>query len=107
MVKVGQTRRVGPGLYIININKLPNFKSTFCKTAEKSLENFISARDNISCKSESGMTKFDLGMYYVKTNSCTRLHVTLGRNITNVHSLYIFYASRRDKYLYSQCSMSI
>ena len=48
--------------------------------AEKSQENWILANGNNSCKSMSSVTKLELDMYYVKTNSYTNLQVNIWKD---------------------------
>ena len=44
--------------------------------AEKSLENESLAKGSNSCKSRSSMTKLELELYYVMTNSYTKFEVS-------------------------------
>ena len=45
------------------------------KMAKKNPENIILAKGNNSCKSKSNVTKVKLDLYYVKTNSYTKLQI--------------------------------
>ena len=59
---------------------IPNFKSIFQKTAEKSLENSILAKGNNSRKSKSSVTKLKLDLYYIMTNSYTKFQVNISKD---------------------------
>ena len=48
---------------------IPNFKSISQTTTDKSPENKILAKGNNSCKNKSRVTKLELDLYYVMTNS--------------------------------------
>ena len=48
--------------------------------AEKSSENLILAKGNYSCKSRSRVTKLELDLYYVKTNSYTKFQVNISKD---------------------------
>ena len=48
--------------------------------AEKSLENLILAKDNNSYKSRSSVTKLELELYYVMTNSYTKFQVNIPKD---------------------------
>ena len=50
------------------------------KTTEKSPENLILAKGNNSCKSMSSVTKRELDLYYVKTNSYTKFQVNVSKD---------------------------
>ena len=49
-------------------------------TAEKSPENQILAKGNNSCKSKSSVTKLDVELYYVMTNSYTKFQVNISND---------------------------
>ena len=60
------------------------------KVAEKNLENWILAKDNNSRKSWSSVTKLQLDLYHVMTNSYTKFQVNISKDdreksITSVH----------------------
>ena len=59
---------------------IPNFKSISEKTSEKSLVNLILAKDNNSYKSRSSVTKLELDLNYVKTNSYTKFQVNISKD---------------------------
>ena len=59
---------------------IPNFKSISQKTSEKSLENEILAKANNSCKSRSTVTKVELDLYNVITNSYTKFQVNISKD---------------------------
>ena len=59
---------------------IPNFKSISQKTAEKSLENWISAKGNNSYKRRLNVTKLKLDLYYVMTNSYTKFQVNISKD---------------------------
>ena len=45
------------------------------KMAKENPDNIILAKGNNSCKSKSNVTKVKLDLYYVKTNSYTKLQI--------------------------------
>ena len=59
---------------------VPNLKSISQKTAQKSPENWILAKGNNSCKSRWIVTKLELDLYYVMTNSYTKFHVNIWKD---------------------------
>ena len=61
-------------------NHIPNLKSISQTTAEKSLENKILAKGNYSSKSKSSVTKLELDLYYVMTNSYTKFEVNISKD---------------------------
>ena len=61
-------------------NPIPNFKSIFQKTAEKSPENLNLGKGNNSYKSKSSLTTVELDLYYVKTNSYTKFQVNISKD---------------------------
>ena len=63
-------------LYYVMTN-IPNFKSITQKRAEKGLENKILGKGNNCCKSRSSVTKLELDLCYVMTNSYTKLQVNI------------------------------
>ena len=56
-------------------NHKPNYKSISYKMVDKNLENWILTKSNNydSCKSKSSMTKLELDLYWVKSNSFTNI----------------------------------
>ena len=58
----------------------PHFKPISQKTVEKSLENYILAKGNKSCKSRSSVTKLELDPYYAMTNSYTKFQVNISKD---------------------------
>ena len=59
---------------------IPNFKSISQKTVEKSLENYILAKGNNSYKSMSSVSKLELDLYCVNTNSYTKFQVNISKD---------------------------
>ena len=47
---------------------------------KSSLENEILAKGNNSCKSRSNVTKVELDLYYVKTNSYMKFQVNMSKD---------------------------
>ena len=62
---------------------IPNVKSISQRMTEKSPENRVDGhrvdwgKGNNSCKSRSSVTKLELDLYYVKTNSYTKFEVNI------------------------------
>ena len=56
---------------------IQNFNWISQKTAEKSLENLIWAKGSNSCKIRPSVTKLELELYYVMTNSYTKFQVNI------------------------------
>ena len=50
------------------------------KTGEEGLENEILAKGNNSIKSRSNMTKLQLDLYYVKTNSYMKFQLNMSKD---------------------------
>ena len=50
------------------------------KTAKKSPENYILANGYNSSRSMSNVTKVELDLYYVKTNSYTKFQVNISKD---------------------------
>ena len=59
---------------------MPYFKSIVQKKAEKSPENLMLAKGNNCCKRKSSVTKLKLDLYYVTTNSYTKLQVNISKD---------------------------
>ena len=49
-------------------------------TTEKNPENLFKAKGNNSCKCRSSMTKLELELYYVMTNSYTKFQVDISKD---------------------------
>ena len=80
-VKVRQVWQISNLICIMSILiHIPNFKSTFQKAEEKSLENKVSTKGNNPCKSRSSVTKFKLDLFYVNTNSYFKFQVNISKD---------------------------
>ena len=58
-------------MYIQNFNLISE------KAVEENPENYFIVKDNNSCKSRSSVTNLELNLYYVITNSYTKLQVNI------------------------------
>ena len=80
-VKVGQAWCNLSLICIMSIPiHIPNFKSIFQNTAEKSMGNQILAKGNNYCKSRSSVTELKLDVYDVMTNSYTKFKVNISKD---------------------------
>ena len=81
--------KVKPDLYYVNANSYTKFRINIPKDC--SLENYILAKGNNSCKSRSSVTKLKLDLYYVNANSYTKFQVNISKDNSEKSGKLNFY----------------